>query len=40
MYPREKIEGAKKFCSAKKLFKTCPYTGVYKYLVLVSDTVQ
>ena len=39
MYPREKIEGAKKYCTAKKLYKTCP-TGEYKYLVLVSDTVQ
>ena len=37
---REKIEGVKKYCSAKKLYKTCPYTGEYKYLVLVSDTVQ
>ncbi|CAE7827987.1 unnamed protein product [Symbiodinium sp. CCMP2592] len=33
-------KGAKKYCSAKRLFKTCPYTGEYKFLVLVSDTVQ
>ncbi|CAE7023435.1 unnamed protein product [Symbiodinium sp. CCMP2456] len=38
-WKRQKVEGAKKYCTAKKLYKTCPYTGEYKYLVLVSDTV-
>ncbi|CAE7020900.1 unnamed protein product [Symbiodinium sp. CCMP2456] len=38
-WPENKVEGAKKYCLAKKLYKTCPYTGEYKYLVLVSDTI-
>ena len=38
---RHKVQGAVRYCTAKKLYKKwCLYGGDMKYLVLVSDTVQ
>ena len=40
MQLRAKVEGAVRYCTAKRLYKKCLYTGEKKYLVLVSDTVE
>ena len=40
MQLRAKVEGAVRYCTAKRLYKKCLYTGEKKFLVLVSDTVE
>ena len=37
---RQKIEGAVRYCTAKKLCKKCLYTAEQKYLVLLTDTIE
>ena len=37
---RQKIEGAVRYCTAKKLLKKCLYTAGQKYLVLLTDTIE